>query len=116
MVLSPQIHRGRTQGHCPPLAAPEVSKKLHKMFTAVLSSVQKKVKSMLGRSGALREVSLKMMTDSKLSIHPNLSPLTLFPPLPKIKNSGRHWGQCTARREPFLVFHGPDENVIRVIS
>ena len=42
---------------------------------------------MLCRSGALREVSLKMMTDSKLSIQLNLSPLTLFPapPHPKLK-------------------------------
>ena len=46
-----------------------------------------------------------------ITIHP-----VPHPHPPKIKNSGQHWGQSAARRESFLVFRGPEENVIRVIS
>lgn len=117
MVLVPWIYRGRTQDLCPPPAAPEVSKPLHVTFTAILSSVQKKVKSMLCRSGALKEGSFTKDDDRFEALDSTKSVTTHpVPPTPKIKNSGQHWGQFEARRESFLVFYGPDKNVIRVIS
>ena len=60
---------------------------------------------MLGRSGALREVSLKMMTDSKLSIQPNLSPLTLSPPHhPKLKTQDHSGVNAWPEENLFLSF------------
>ena len=61
---------------------------------------------MLCRSGALREVSLKMMTDSKLSIQLNLSPFTLFPTPthPKLKTQDNTGVNRRPEENLFLSF------------
>lgn len=72
---------------------------------------------MLCRSGALKEGSFTK-DDDRFEALDSTKSVTTHPvlPTPKIKSSGQHWGQFEARGESFLVFYGPDKNVIRVIS
>lgn len=116
MVLIPQIHRGRTQGivlHWQHLKFQRNCTKCSQLFWVQFRRRSKVCFAGQGHWGKFhyRWWQIRSSWFNRIYHHFPRSP----PPPPKIKNSG-HGGQCTARREPFLVFHGPDENVIRVIS